>query len=144
MDKAEKTTDEVKIDEVEIDEVKMPDLKIGTRYFFTTTREPKKRFKGIYTGKFFEAYLFKEVETYELKEVKLDNEPTVKIIGTNNTNNTNNTKYNFFKLNFKGLPDDMDRNISEYIGGANKRQSKHRNNKSKRRNNKSKRRNNRK
>ncbi len=113
-------------------EVKIPDLEKRTRYFFTTTRNPEKRFIGIYDGKLAGTLIFKAVDTYEFKdgiEEKLDKVPTVKIISENDTT------YNFFRLNFEDIPSDMNRYISGYIGGVNKRQSKRRNNKSKRRRN---------
>jgi hypothetical protein len=122
-------------------EVKIPDLEKTNSYFFTTTRNPEKRFIGIYNGKFAGTLMFEDVKTYEFKdgiEEKLDKVPPVKIISANDTT------YKFFRLNFEDIPSDMNRYISGYIGGVNKRQSKRRNNKSKRRDNKSKRRRNRK
>jgi hypothetical protein len=129
---------------VTIDESDTPQLKEGHRYFFIKTSNPKKRFVGIYNGKNLGLHHFVSLKTYKLEdgiEKKLDKEPIIKIIGNGNIN-----KYKFFKLNFEfeGLPDDMNKYISEYVGGANKRQTKRRDNKSKRRDNKSKRCDNRK
>jgi hypothetical protein len=127
---------------VTIDESDTPQLKKGYRYFFIKTSNPEKAFVGIYNGKNLGLHHFISLKTYKLEdgiEKKLDKEPVIKIIG-------NIKKYKFFKLNFEfeGFPDDMNKYISEYVGGANKRQTKRRDNKSKRRDNKSKRRNNRK
>jgi hypothetical protein len=112
-------------------EVKVPNLEKGTRYFFTTTRNPEKRFIGIYDGKLKGTLIFKVVDIYEFKdgiEEKLNKVPTVKIISEIDTT------YKFFRLNFKNLPSDMNRYISGYIGGKS-RKSKRRNTKSKRRRN---------
>ena len=113
-------------------EVKIPDLEKTNSYFFTTTRNPEKRFIGIYNGKFAGTLMFEDVKTYEFKdgiEEKLDKVPPVKIISAKN-----DTTYKFFRLNFEDLPSDMNRYISGYIGGKS-RKSKRRNTKSKRRRN---------
>jgi hypothetical protein len=127
---------------VTIDKFDTPQLKKGQRYFFIKTSNPERIFVGIYNGKNLGLHQFVALKTYELEdgiEKQLDKAPTIKLIG-------NIKKYEFKKLNFEfeGLPDDMNKYISEYVGGANKRQTKRRDNKSKRRDNKSKRRNNRK
>lgn len=121
---------------------KTPQLKKGQRYFFIEISNPEKIFVGIYNGKNLGLHHFVSLKTYVLEdgiEKQLDKAPTIKLIG-------NIKKYKFKKLNFEfeGLPDDMNKYVSEYVGGANKRQSRRRDNKSRRRDNKSRRRDNRK